>query len=121
MRQGGYLVTRGLTGNHSNMIVRGLIPFIEEVIESLGGRVLGSPSKKRKYDELIDDYYDEYTILAELSAINGKDLFNPIINKVNKKFKDKNLSIQVEATNLVIRSPDIKVNVKVVGSRYVKN
>lgn len=120
MRQGGYLLTRGLLGSHTNMIIRGFITDIEEIIESAGGVIHGR-SRKRKYDSEKEEYYDEYTISAELAAINGKDVFDPIINKVNKKFKDKNIKIEVTPTKLSIKSPDIVVNVKVVGSKYVKN
>jgi len=120
MRQGGYLITRGLLGSHTNMIIRGFITDIEEIIESSGGIIHGR-SSTRRHDRETDEYWDEYTISAELSEINGKDVFEPIINKVSKKYKDKNIKIEVTPTKLSIRSPDIVVVVKVTGSRYVKN
>jgi len=116
MRQGGYLVTRGMTGSATNMIIRGLIPFIEEVAEEIGGKVLGR-TKKRKYDKQKEKFYEEYDISVELVAVNGKDLFDPIINKVKQKIKDKNIKVSVQPTNLLIRSPEIKINVKIVEKK----
>lgn len=120
MRQGGFLVTRGLTGSATNMIIRGMIPLVEEVIEELGGRVLGRP-KKRKIKGEHDEYIDEYTIVAKLDEVNGKDLLDPIINKVNKKFSDENITITANADKLIIKSPDIKIDVVLVRSKNVKD
>jgi len=116
MRQGGYLVTRGMTGSATNMIIRGLIPFIDELVEELGGNVL-KRGRRRKYDESTKKHYDEYEIYVELAAVNGKDLFDPIINKVKKRIDNKSVDIVATATKLSVKSPDIKINVKIVEKK----
>ena len=116
MRQGGYLVTRGLTGSATNLIIRGLIPTIEEEIERAGGNVVRR-GRRRKYDKEKDRYYEEYNIYVELLSVNGKDVFEPIINKVQHKINNKNISISVQPTKLSVKSPDIRINVKVVEKK----
>ena len=56
-----------------------------------------------------------------MSAINGKDLFDPIINKVKYRVKDHDINIVVNPKKLTIKSPDIKINVKMVEKNNVKN
>jgi len=112
-RAGGFLLTRGLGGNVTHLLVRGFLPVIEEIIQEAGGKVLGRV-KRKKYDRENDKFYEEYNIYVELTSVNGKDLFEPIINKVKHKISDKNISISVQPTKLSVKSPDIKINVKVV-------
>lgn len=116
MRGGGYLVTRGMTGSATYLIIRGLFPLIEKEIEEAGG-VIVNRGRRRKYDKQKKHYYDEYDIYVELSAVNGKDLFEPIINKVKHKVKDKDISIDVKPTKLSVQSPDIRINVKIVEKK----
>ena len=120
MRQGGFLITRGMTGSATNMIIRGMIPLVEEVIKELGGRVLGRPKKSVYMDE-YDNLIDEYTIVAKLEEVNGKDLIDPIFNKVKKKFGNETITISASADKLVIKSPDIKIDVVLVRSKNVKS
>jgi short-subunit dehydrogenase involved in D-alanine esterification of teichoic acids len=119
MRAGGFLVTRGMTGSHTNMLVRGMIPFIEEALEELGAKIIGRTKKEKAYDESDNVEYDEYTIVAKLEEVNGKDLVRPIINKINKQFSDINITITASADKLTVKSPDIKVDVVLVRSKNV--
>ena len=119
MRAGGFLVTRGMTGSHTNMLVRGMIPFIEEALEELGAKIIGRTKKEKVYDESDNVEYDEYTIVAKLEEVNGKDLVKPIINKINKQFSDINITITATADKLTVKSPDIKVDVVLVRSKNV--
>lgn len=111
-RAGGFLATRGLGGSHTHLIVRGFLEVIQQEIAKRGR----SYNKEyiRKYDEVKKEYYDEYNIYVELSAINGKDLFDPIINKIKYKVKDNDVNIVATPKKLSIQSPDIKINVKIV-------
>ena len=111
-RAGGFLATRGLGGNPTHVLVQGFIPVIEEELLKRGRSY--TKEYVRKYDEIKKEYYDEYNIYVELSAINGKDLFKPIINKVKYKTKDKDINVSVTPKKLTIQSPDIKINVKMV-------
>ena len=124
MRQGGFLITRGLTGTHTNMIIRGMIPLIEEVIDNLANqgkvRIIDRKSRK-KYEDIKKNEIDEYIITVELLGINGKDLFEPIINKVTKTFvEDNNIIIEAEPTQLVIKQPNIEINVKIIDIKMIK-
>ena len=112
MKLGGVLLTRGMTGSASMMIKRAMT-FIEDEIRKRGGRVVSRKSRKY-YDSVQKRDIDEYTIVAELSQINGKDLFDPIINKVKAQIQDKDVSIIVTPTKLIIKSPDINIQVKLV-------
>ena len=56
-----------------------------------------------------------------LDADHGKDLFDPIINKVKYRIKDHDINIVVNPKKLTIKSPDIKINVKMVEKNNVKN
>ena len=113
-RPGGLLVTRGLGGVPTQVIVQGFLPFLVEVVEEAirtsGGKVV--KRTKRAYDEI-----DEYNISVQLVAINGKDLFEPIINNIRYSVKDTNISISASAKKLVIQSPDININVKIVENK----
>ena len=112
MKLGGVLLTRGMTGSASMMIKRAMT-FIEDEIRKRGGRVVSRKSRKY-YDSVQKRDIDEYTIVAELSQINGKDLFDPIINKVKAQIQDKDVNIIVTPTKLIIKSPDINIQVKLV-------
>lgn len=115
----GFTVTRGLGGSPSSLIVRG---FVEQIQDELLKR--GRSYKKeysRKYDEKTKRYYDEYNIYVELSAINGKDLFDPIINKIKYKIENHDIDIVASPKKLTVKSPDIKINVKMVEKNNVSN
>lgn len=106
-------MTRGMTGSASAMMTRALVFTIEEAIRKKGGRVVNRKSRKY-YDSVQKREIDEYTIVAALSQINGKDLFDPIINKVKAQIQDKDVVITVTPTKLIIKSPDINIQVKLV-------
>tara|TARA_R110001606_G_scaffold138619_4_gene276913 strand:- start:4 stop:348 length:345 start_codon:yes stop_codon:yes gene_type:complete len=112
MKLGGVLLTRGMTGPASMMIKRAMT-FIEDEVRRNGGTVVSRKSRKY-YDSVQKRDIDEYTIVAELSQINGKDLFDPIINKVKAQIQDKDVNIIVTPTKLIIKSPDINIQVKLV-------
>ena len=120
IRAGGFLLTRGLGGNPTHVLVQGFLPVIEEEIKKVGGKFVRR-EKQKKYDEENDRFYEEYNIYVELTAVNGKDLFEPIINKVKHKISDKNISISVQPKKLSVQSPDIKINVKVVEKNNVND
>ena len=116
-RPGGLLVTRGLGGPTTQVIVQGFLPvLIDQIAEvARGARVLGSRSKKK-----IEDLIDELKITTALVAINGKDLIKPIINTINRTYEDKPApKIEVTPTKLSVRQPDIKVSVKKVRNKNV--
>lgn len=115
-RPGGFLLTRGLGGPATQLVVRGFIPVIEEIIVRQGKSY--SKEKRRKYDPRTKEYYDEYNISVQLVAINGKELFNPIINNIKHIVKDDdNITIKVSPKKLTIKSPDISVNVKIMEKK----
>jgi len=114
-RPGGLLVTRGLGGPPTQVIVRGFLPLlVDQVIDSArGARVLGRRAKDK-----YQDFLEELKISAALVAINGKDLLNPIINTVRSTYEDKPTPrIEVTPTKLSVKKPDIKVEVKSVRSK----
>ena len=113
-RPGGLLVTRGLGGGPTQVIVRGFLPFlveiVEEAIRTSGGKVV--KRSKRVYDQI-----EEYNISVQLVAINGKDLFEPIINNIRYTAKYSDISISASAKKLTIQSPNININVKIVENK----
>ena len=118
-RPGGLLVTRGMRGPTTQLIVRGFLPTIFEdfVDVARGARVFGR-SAKDKYDDLLE----ELKISVALIAINGKDLLKPIINKVSTSYENKPTPrIEVTPTKLSVKKPDIKVEVKSVRSKNDSN
>jgi hypothetical protein len=115
----GFTVTRGLGGSVSNLIARGFVAEVEDELLKRGRSYRKDYIKR--YDNEAKRYYEEYNIYVELSAIDGKDLFEPIINKVKYKIKDHDINIVVNPKKLTIKSPDIKINVKMVEKNNVKN
>ena len=111
-RPGGLLVTRGLGGPTTQMITRGFLPFlVDQVVDAArGARVFGRRAKD-KYQDLLE----ELKISVALVAINGKELFNPIINNVRHLIKDESeIKIKASPRKLTIQSPEISINVKIV-------
>ena len=108
----GFTITRGLGGSASSLIVRGFVEQIEQEILRLGGKYRKDHIKR--YDEKTERHYEEFNIYVELSAINGKDLFDPIINKVKYRIKNHDINIAVNPKKLTIKSPEIKINVRMV-------
>jgi len=115
-RAGGFLATRGLGGSVTHVLVQGFLPVVIEEVLIKRGRSY-KKEKSRKYDKKTKRYYDEYNIYVELTSVNGKDLFEPIINNVKYKITDEDLKITVQPTKLTVQSPDIKVNVKMVEKK----
>jgi|TARA_Y100000015_G_scaffold42676_1_gene50661 hypothetical protein len=111
----GFTVTRGLGpgATPTNLIVRGFLEVIQETLIKRGQSY--KKEKIRRYDHETETYYDEYNIVVQLVAINGKELFNPIINKVKHLIKDENdIKIKASPKKLTIQSPEISINVKIV-------
>jgi len=113
----GFVVTRGLGPNAkvTNLIARGFLPEIEEVLRKHGASY--SKTKRKRYDQKTKEYYDEYNIYVELTSVNGKDLFDPIINRVKHRVNEKDISLTVRPTKLTVQSPNIKINVQVVEKK----
>ena len=112
----GFVVTRGLGpgAKPSNLILRG---FIVEAIEEVLKRQWRAYKKEKVkvYDHETKTSYDEYNITVQLVAINGKELFDPIINSVRHLIKDENdIKIKASPKKLTIQSPEISINVKIV-------
>jgi len=115
-RPGGLLVTRGLGGAPTQLIVRGFLPFVDAVAEVVrGARVHG---RRRKQE--LTDLFEELQISVALLAINGKELINPIINKVSTTFKSEPApKIEVTPKKLSVKQPEIIVEVQNVRSKNV--
>ena len=114
-RPGGLLVTRGLGGPPTQVIVRGFLPLlVDQIVDTARGtRVFGRRAKDK-----YQDFLEELKISVALVAINGKDLLNPIINTIRTTYEDKPTPrIEVTPTKLSVKKPDIKVEVKSVRSK----
>tara|TARA_R110001583_G_scaffold80629_1_gene216208 strand:- start:807 stop:1136 length:330 start_codon:yes stop_codon:yes gene_type:complete len=98
----GMLVTRGLTGSATSMIARGLIPSTIRAVIKGGGRFI-----KRA----IAEVEDQLKISINLISMNGKELSEPIFNKVSKLFKSNHdIVLSVFPKTLTVRkSRKIKV------------
>ena len=118
-RPGGLLVTRGMGGPTTQMIVRGFLPLLVDEIAAAarGARVFGRRAKDR-----YQDFLEELKISVALVAINGKDLLKPIINTVSTTYEDKPTPrIEVTPTKLAVKRPDIKVEITSVRSKNDNN
>ena len=109
----GYTITRGLGGNASNLIARGF---------SIGAEALRIIRAGRsKASRVIKDLIHDVKISAMLLEANGKLLASPIINKVRKKFSEKEedkITIKIVPKKLIVReSNDIKITIKNVKVR----
>lgn len=114
----GFTITRGLGGTvgPSAFIVQGFFPTA--VVETVRGAVRRGRRAKQEFGEFLD----ELKVSIALISINGKDLVKPIINTVRTAFVDKPTPrIEVRPTRLAVHQPDIKVTVKEVRSKNVKN
>ena len=115
----GFVVTRGLGpgATPSNLIARGFIPA-EQFVETVRGAVRKAKQTKQRFDELLE----ELKVTVALVAINGKDLFKPIINTVRTSYKDEpSPEIRVTPTKLVVKQPEITVKVTQVRNKDVDN
>lgn len=114
----GFAVTRGLGpgATPTNLIARGFIP--EEVVQALRGAY----RKAKQTRQQLGDFLEELKVTVALVAINGKDLFKPIINTVRTSYKDEPTpEIKVTPTKLAVRQPDIRVAVTKVRNKNVNN
>ncbi len=118
-RPGGLLVTRGLGGQPTHLLVRGFLPAAAvDVVEAARGVIRRGRRAKRQFEEFLE----ELKVTAALIAINGKDLVKPIINTVRTSYKDEPTpEIQVTPTKLAVRQPEIKVRVTQVRNKDVDN
>lgn len=118
-RPGGLLVTRGLGGAPTHLLVRGFLPATAvAVVEAIRGAVRRGRRAKQEWD----DFLEELKVTVALVAINGKDLFKPIINTVRTSYKDEPTpEIKVTPTKLAVRQPDIKVKVTQVRNKDVND
>lgn len=117
-RPGGLLVTRGLGGEPTNLVVRGFLPFLQTVADVVrGAKIVG----RRKAKE-IQELFEEIKISVALLAINGKDLASPIINKITTTFiPEPAPEIQVIAKKLSIKQPEIIVEAEIRRKNVLKD
>ena len=111
----GFTVTRGLgpRATPSALIVRGFVETIEDILVKRGRAY--KKEKIRRFDRETKTAYDEYNITVQLVAINGKELFNPIINSIRHLIEDESdIKIKASPKKLTIQSPEISINVKIV-------
>lgn len=112
----GFTVTRGFGGSPSAFIVQGF--FIEEAVNVYRGSRVFTKKAKQGLADLLEDL----KVSVALVAINGKDLLNPIINKVHTSYRDTPTPrIEVVPTKLAVRQPDIQIKVTSVRSNNVNN
>ena len=118
-RPGALLVTRGLGGKPTHLLVRGFLPTAAiAAVEVARGLI----RKGRQAKQDFEGFLEELKVTVALVAINGKDLFKPIINTVRTSYKDEPTpEIKVTPTKLAVKQPDIKVKVTSVRSKDVKN
>ena len=118
-RPGGLLVTRGLGGPTTQVIVRGFLPLLtDQIVDAVRGARIAGRRAKDKYQ----DFLEELKISVALVSINGKDLLEPIINTIRTTYEDKPTPrIEVTPTKLSVKKPDIKVEVKSVRSKNDSN
>ena len=114
----GFVVTRGLGPGASvtNLVARGFMPSVAAAVETVRGVV----RRGRRAKQDLAEFLEELKVTAMLVAINGKDLFKPIINTVRTSYKDEPTpEIKVTPTKLAVKQPDIKVKVTSVRSKDV--
>jgi len=118
-RPGGLLVTRGLGGPTTQVIARGFLPFlVDQVVDAARGARIAGRRAKDKYQDLLE----ELKISVALVAINGKDLINPIINKVSTTYQDKPTPrIEVTPTKLAVKNPEIIVEAEIRRKNVLKD
>jgi len=99
-----FLVTRGLGGNAASMISLGFFDTASSIIKG------GSRFVKETYLEI----QDHLKISVNLISISGKELTQPIFNKVSKVFKtNSDIVLRVLPKTLIVRkSKKIKVTAK---------
>ena len=114
-RPGGLLVTRGLGGAPTHLLVRGFLPAAAvAAVEVARGLV----RRGRRAKQGFEDFLEELKVTVALVAINGKDLFEPIINTVRTSYKDEpSPEIKVTPTKLAVKQPEIKVKVTQVRNK----
>ena len=114
----GFTVTRGLGpgATPSALIARGFAA--EEFVEAARGAFRRVKQTKQRFEDLLE----ELKVTVALVAINGKDLFEPIINTVRASYKDEpSPEIRVTPTKLAVKQPEITVKVTQVRNKDVDN
>ena len=108
------IVTRGLGGSASSLLVQG---FLTEEITKI---VIGGTRYAKK---LLEEIEQSFTISAMLISTNGKELTKPIFNKVAQTFNvAKTLIVKASPKHLVSRKYDkTKVIVEGVKIRNKNN
>ena len=114
----GFTITRGLGPGASptNLIARGFIPAVAVEV------VRGAIRRGRRAKQQVGNFLEDLKVTVALAAINGKDLFKPIINTIRTSYEDEPTpEIKVTPVKLAVKQPDIKVNVIQVRNNNVKN
>ena len=113
-----FIVTRGFGpgATPSSFIAQGLVHG--RVVEV----VRGATRQGRRAKQQLGEFLEDLKVTIALVAINGKDLFEPIINTVRASYKSEPTpEIKVTPIKLEVKQPDIKVKVAQVRNRHVKN
>mgnify|MGYP001469725936 CR=1 FL=1 len=76
----GLMVTRGLGGSATHLVVRGFLPTLRRIIKG------GSRFAERAVAELEESL----KISVMLLSANGKELAKPIVNNISRVFKGTN-------------------------------
>lgn len=73
-------------GPDPRLVTSGFTPLIVRAIRALrGGRAA--------YKKLVSEYEERFKISAMIIASNGKDIINPISNKISRIFLENNINI----------------------------
>ena len=118
-RPGGLLVTRGLGGAPTHLLVRGFLPAAAvAAVEVARGLV----RRGRRAKQGFEDFLEELKVTVALVAINGKDLVKPIFNTVRASYSETpQPQIKVVPIKVVVQQPEIEVKVTRVRGKNVNN
>ena len=101
----GLVVTRGLGGSPSSLIVIGFS------IGEAARRVIAGATRFAK--KAVAELEESFKISVMLLSINGKELTNPIVSSIARTFKDDELVVDVIPKKLIARkSYDLSVEAK---------
>jgi len=108
----GFYITRGLGGSVSSLISQGFISDVRRIF-------VGA---KRFTKKLVADIREDLNISVMLLSTNGKELLEPIFNKVTKAFTPSDVQINVSPKKLILRKSDhIKITTGKVTVRNKNN
>ena len=107
-----FIVTRGLGGNAASLISQGFIGDVRKLVKGAS----------RFAKKIVADFRQDINISVMLLSANGKELINPIFNKVAKAFDSNQIDIKATPKKLIKRrSERTKVSVDKVTVRNKNN